>query len=63
MSDPVWVSVSLRCPKDGQVVIAREKYSVTLLVVTYRETPMARWESANCVYQYQYLTEWAPLPT
>jgi hypothetical protein len=62
MSDPVWISVSLRRPKDGQVVLARNE-RVMPMVVTYRETPIARWESPNSVYQEQYFTEWAPLPS
>ena len=60
MPEPTWVSVSLRHPKDGQVCLVREKYSVAPMRVTFRATPVARWEVDYSIYQYQFFVEWAP---
>jgi hypothetical protein len=62
MPEPTWVSVSLRQPKDGQVCLVREKYSVTPMRVTFRAAPVPRWEVDYSVYQYQFFVEWAADP-
>jgi hypothetical protein len=60
MLEPTWVSVSLRRPKDGQVCLVRERQSVTPMRVTFRASPVARWEVDYSVFQYQFFVEWAP---
>ena len=59
--DLIWVLVSARQPRDKESVYARVKYGLAHKVTFYTQ-PTRRWEDGNIVYDFEYFSEWAPLP-
>jgi hypothetical protein len=56
-----WVATSRSRPHDRQLVYARLEHG-TAQLVTFYARPSPRWEGSSIVYDYEYFTEWAPLP-
>ena len=56
--DRAWISISVREPRDHELVYARAKRGTPRKVVFYATPP--RWIGANIVYQFEYFREWAP---
>jgi hypothetical protein len=56
-----WTPVASMLPADGETVLAKTAYG-TEYCVTFRSTPLARWEDPHFVRQLEFFQYWKPLP-
>ena len=56
-----WVSTATRPPADGEFVLAKTKLGTIEHRVTFRATPVPRWEDANFIRHLAFYEYWCPV--
>ena len=56
---PNWIPTAVLLPSDGESVLVRGRYDAAPRAVVFRCHPIARWESRETVYQFEYFNQWA----
>ena len=61
MNNREWVATATRPPGDGEFVLAKTKLGSIAHRVTFRATPVPRWEDASFVRQLEFYAYWRPV--
>jgi hypothetical protein len=53
-----WISIKERLPTDGEIVFVKALHSDQPQQATFKQHPVARWESGNIVFQLERFAYW-----